>query len=73
MEQDLTHESAKAYMKVAVNLRKWEDNRTPDDGEPDDEILSEFWQDTNGNRVTDPRLIERLEASLQSEETEWHS
>lgn len=57
-----------AGVKVQQRVRKWENGRTPVDGEPDEVLVLEHWQDMQGNRITDPDTIARLEASVAVEE-----
>lgn len=52
------------HSKVVMALRKWENGRTPEDGEPDEVVTSEEWVGPDGEPVTDPELIAELEARL---------
>lgn len=52
-------------IRVRRRLAKWEHGRTPEDGPPDEELDAVFWFDAEGNEITDPVRIMRLEAT-------WH-
>lgn len=54
-------------MKVQTQLRKWENQRTPGDGEPDEVITQELWLDQDGAVIEDPERIAALEARLETE------
>ena len=58
--------AALGAIKVRAMVRKWEGGRTPADGEPDDVIIREHWEEADGTVVTDPARIEQLEARLAS-------
>lgn len=45
-------------------IRKWEAGRTPADGDPDEIVLLNQWQELDGTVITDPERIAELEARL---------
>lgn len=61
-------DTGSGHSKVSMVLRKWENDRTPEDGEPDEVVTSEEWIGPDGAVVTDPDLIAELEARLAARE-----
>lgn len=57
--------------KFEARVAKWENGRTPEDGEPDGYDSASFWME-NGEIVTDHIRIAELEAKIQ-EESKWDS
>lgn len=57
--------------KFEAQVAKWENGRTPDDGDPDKIDTESFWME-NGEVVSDPSRIAELEAKIQ-EESKWDS
>jgi hypothetical protein len=50
-----------APYRIEMKLAKWENHRTPDDGDPDEIITSSAWYE-GGVEITDPVRIAQLEA-----------
>jgi len=50
--------------KYEDEVRMWRNNRTPEDGEPDEVIRLVHWEEADGTEVTDPARIAELEAKL---------
>jgi len=61
-------DTGSGHSKVVMALRKWENGRTPEDGEPDEVVTSEEWIGPDGEAVTDPAVIAELEARLAARE-----
>lgn len=55
--------------KEATQVAKWENGRTPEDGEPDDIVTVTRWIE-NSEVVTDPDRIDQLEALLVQQQQE---
>lgn len=53
--------------RLATKIAKWENNRTPDDGPPDDVDIQFTWYDGGGVEITDPQRIAYLEAQYPQE------
>jgi hypothetical protein len=60
-------ETPRIGVKVTAQVRKWENGRTPADGDPDEVVVTEHWEEADGTVITDPARIERLEASMRTE------
>lgn len=57
-------------VRIKATLCKWEGERTPADGEPDEVVERVYWQRANGHVITDPATIARLEAAYEARERE---
>lgn len=51
--------------KMGLVLKKWENGRTPEDGEPDEVIVSDQWYEADGTEIWDPERIAFLEQQVQ--------
>lgn len=49
------------YM-LSVQIEKYDNDRTPEDGPPDDVLTVSQWFEANGEPVTDPARIAELNA-----------
>lgn len=61
----MTNDQAKlGPTKYTVAVTKWEHDRTPDDGPPDQTVEQTAWIDTDGTEITDAARIAALEAQI---------
>jgi hypothetical protein len=60
----MEREQARAAVKVQAKVKKYENGRTPEDGEPDEIVTQEYWLGLDGLPITDPARIAQLDASL---------
>jgi hypothetical protein len=49
------------YSRIDFRVDKWNDNRTPEDGPPDEVVESYEWVGEDGLTVTDPEIVTMLE------------
>lgn len=49
--------------RLTTLLKKWENGRTPTDGEPDEIMYNPTWYDIGGIEITDAERIAALEAA----------
>jgi hypothetical protein len=57
----ITDDGGLGYTRYEAILKKWENGRVPDDGEPDEIIYSVHYTDIWGNEVTNVNIINDLE------------
>lgn len=50
--------------KARAAVAKYNDGRTPDDGDPDEVVVVEGWFEADGMEVTDPQRIAEIEAMI---------
>jgi len=55
-----------APVRIETRVAKWENNRKPQDGPPDETITMVYWVE-NGRKIEDPERVAQLEAAHQAE------
>lgn len=53
-------DDGKLYSAITRTLKKWENDRSPEDGEPDEVDTKTYFVDSDGNEVVDSDKIAEL-------------
>lgn len=64
---NVEHDHSSVTTRITREVRKWNNDRTPEDGPPDEILRRTFWLDENGLEITDPDRIALLEQKHRME------